>query len=80
VLAHLVEATVGPIVVDLGAVTSIDDDGFGVLVAADHRLESRADRLRVARPRPEMLRAMHGAGVHRVLEIYETVAEAGARG
>jgi len=75
VLADLVEATAGPIVVDLGAITPIDNDAFGVLVAADHRLRSRADRLRVARPRPEMLQTMHAAGVHWVLEIYETVDE-----
>jgi anti-anti-sigma factor len=79
-LTDLIDATAGPIVVDLGEVTSVDAGALGVLVAADHRLQARADRLRVARPRPEVLEAMHAAGVHRVLRIYGTVEEACAGG
>jgi len=75
-LTEIVDATAGPVVVDLGAVTSVDAHALGVLVGADHRLQARADRLRVARPGPEVVEAMHAAGVHRVLRIYDTVAEA----
>jgi len=75
-LTELVDVTAGPIVVDLGGVTSVDNDALGVLIAADHRLQERADRLRVARPRPEVLEAMQVAGVHRVLRLYDTVEKA----
>jgi anti-anti-sigma factor len=75
-LTDLIDATAGPIVVDIGAVITIDKDALGVLVGADHRLQARADRLRVARPRNGVLEAIHAAGVHRVLEIYDTVEEA----
>jgi hypothetical protein len=40
------------------------------------RLRDRADRLRIARPRPGVLEAVHAAGVHPVLRIYETVEDA----
>jgi anti-sigma B factor antagonist len=75
-LTHLVDATAGPIVVDLGAVTSIEAGALGVVVAADHRLQERGDRLRLARPGSGVLEAMRAAGVDRVLQIYDTVEEA----
>jgi anti-anti-sigma factor len=75
-LTEMIGATAGPIVVDLGEVTLVDPGALGVLVAADHRLRDRAERLRIARPRPGVLEAVHAAGVHRVLRIYKTVEDA----
>jgi anti-anti-sigma factor len=75
-LTEMIGTTAGPIVVDLGEVTSVHPGALGVLVAADHRLRDRADRLRIARPRPGVLEAVHAAGVHQVLRIYETVEDA----
>jgi anti-anti-sigma factor len=78
-LTHLVDATAGPIVVDLGGISSIDNDALGVLIGADHRLQKRGDRLRIARPRSEVLGVVQAAGVDRVLRIYDTREEACAR-
>jgi len=75
-LTDLIDATAGPIVVDIGAVITIDNDGLGVLVGADHRLQARADRLRLARPQPEVRQVMHTTGMERVLAVYDTVEEA----
>jgi anti-anti-sigma factor len=75
-LTDLIGATVAPIVVDLGQVTSVDAGALGVLVAADHRLRARATRLRVARPRADALETMRAAGMDRLLRIYNTVEEA----
>jgi anti-anti-sigma factor len=70
------EKEVTAVVVDLSAVTSWDNAGLGVIVAAHNRLDRAGGWLRVAGASEAVTRLFATAGLTKILPMYATAAEA----
>ena len=67
------------VIVDLSAVTFVDSSGLGVLVAAHRRAEGAGVGFAVVTERRATLRLLRISGLHKILPVYPTVAEAAGR-
>jgi len=65
-----------PLVLDLGELTFCDSAGLAVLVRAHNALETRGQRLVVARPTPIVTRILDLSGLSQAIETTMTLDEA----
>jgi anti-sigma B factor antagonist len=75
-LLELAAAGKSNIVVDLTEVRFIDSSGLGALIAAYKSAAAKASVLKLAGLQPQVRSVMELTGMHRVFEVFESVAQA----
>jgi anti-sigma B factor antagonist len=68
-LNDLIDATVGDVIVDLGAVDVVDATGLGLLVAAHRRVERLGRNLVLRHPLPPVVRILAVTRLSRILHV-----------
>jgi anti-sigma B factor antagonist len=61
------------LIADLTNTTYIDSSGLGVLVGALKRCTAHGGWLRLAGPSEDVTRLLHGTGLDRVFDVFDTV-------